>query len=218
MKDKLLETYKILFNNFGRQHWWPAKGKRERKFEICIGAILTQNTSWKNAEKAIENLREANALSKEAIEKIPQEKIALLIKSAGYYNQKAEKLKAFAGFLEKNSFEKLAKMPISKARQLLLEVHGIGRETADSMLLYALNKPIFVIDAYTKRIFERLFNIKFKDYDEWQQFFSSSLRRDTQLFNEYHALIVALGKDVCRKKPLCGRCPVHNKCNASLVH
>ena len=214
MKDKLLETYKILFNNFGRQHWWPAKSKKERRFEICIGAILTQNTSWKNAEKAIENLRKANAISKEAIKNIPQEKIASLIKPAGYYSQKAKKLKAFAGFLEKNSFEKLAKMPISKARQLLLEVHGIGKETADSILLYALHKPIFVIDAYTKRIFERIFNIKFKDYDEWQQFFSSSLRRDTQLFKEYHALIVALGKDVCRKKPLCGKCPVKNKCNA----
>lgn len=214
MDKKLIEIYKILFNNFGRQHWWPAKGRKERKFEICIGAILTQNTSWKNAEKAIENLREAGALSEKAIEKIPQEKIALLIKPAGYYNQKAKKLKAFAGFLEKNSFEKLGKMPINEARQLLLEVHGIGKETADSMLLYALNKPIFIIDAYTKRIFERIFSMKFKDYDEWQRFFSKSLRRDTLLFNEYHALIVALGKDVCRKRPLCEKCPVQNKCNA----
>jgi|SRR3989338_5565031 len=214
MKNKLHETYRILLNNFGRQHWWPAKSKKERKFEICVGAILTQNTSWKNAEKAIENLRKANALSKEPIKNFPEKKIASLIKPAGYYNQKARKLKAFAGFLEKNSFEKLEKMPISKARGMLLKVHGIGRETADSMLLYALNKPIFVVDAYTKRIFERIFNIKFKDYDEWQDFFSSSLGRDTLLFNEYHALIVALGKDVCRNKPLCGKCPMQNRCNA----
>jgi endonuclease-3 related protein len=208
--EKLISVYEILLREFGRQKWWPVKSKTkvERQFEICVGAILTQNTSWKNVEKALENLRQNSLLSEGCIRGAEEKELALLIKSAGYYNQKAKKLKAFVEFLHSHPLNELEGMPTDKARNLLLQVHGIGKETADSMLLYALNKPVFVIDAYTRRIFERVFNSKLTSYDEWQQFFSSNLKKDTQLFNEYHALLVELGKNFCRKKPLCGECPL----------
>lgn len=215
MDSKLLEIYKILLKSFGSQKWWPAKGKgNERKFEICIGAILTQNTAWKNVEKAIENLRKAKLLDEKAIGNAEEKKLALLIKPSGYYNQKAKKLKAFANFLKENSLEKLEKMPVKDARKLLLQQHGIGNETADSILLYALNKQIFVIDAYTKRIFARLMELKFNSYEEWQEFFMQNLPANVYLFNEYHALLVRLGKEFCRKKPECKKCPVRNFCFA----
>lgn len=213
MEKKLSEIHDALSKSFGPQKWWPAKGKgNARRFEICMGAILTQNTAWKNVEKAIENLRKANLLDEKAIRKAEEKDIALLIKPAGYYNQKAKKLKAFAEFLKENNFERLGNMPIKEARELLLGVYGVGKETADSILLYALNRPVFVVDAYTKRILERIFSLKFKDYDEWQQFFHSSLRKDTQLFSEYHALLVNLAKEFCRKKPECGKCPLNLQC------
>lgn len=209
-KPGLLKIYSILLKEFKPQKWWPvkSKGKKEKQFEICVGAILTQNTSWKNVEKALENLRQEKLLNEKGIRNISEKGLALLIKPAGYYNQKAKKLKKFVEFLQSYPLEQLEKMPVEEARKLLLEVHGIGNETADSILLYALNKPVFVIDAYTKRIFERFFNFKLKDYYEWQQFFSSNLIRDTQLFNEYHALIVELGKNLCKKKPKCEECPL----------
>lgn len=207
---EILTGYKILLKGLGSQYWWPAKSKnkKERQFEICIGAILTQNTSWKNVEKALKNLRKEGLLNENGIKNINEKELAVLIKPAGYYNQKAKKLKSFSEFLQYYPLEKLQKMPIGEARTVLLEVHGIGKETADSILLYALSKPIFVIDTYTKRIFERLFNFKLKDYDEWQEFFEKNLEKDTQLFNEYHALIVELGKNFCKKKPLCEKCPL----------
>lgn len=212
---KLLEIYNILLENFGKQYWWPAKSEgNARKFEVSIGAILTQNTSWKNVEKALENLRHGNLLNQNSLMNIAEKKLAFLMKPAGYYNQKARKIKAFVDFLEKNDFTELARMQTEKARELLLEVHGIGKETADSILLYALNKLIFVVDAYTRRIFERIFGLKFNDYCEWQKFFMKNLPENTEIFNEYHALLVKLGKDFCRKKPLCGKCPLIKKCNA----
>lgn len=207
--------YAKLYKSFGPQGWWPltieghqskhhaGKPKTENhKFEIIMGAILTQNTNWKNVEKALYNLSKHNLLSIEKIKKTKQEKIAQLIRSAGYYNQKAERLKIIAGFISKNP---------EPTREQLLKVKGIGPETADSILLYAYNKPFFVIDAYTKRIFERL-GYKTKDYNEWQKLFMGNLPKDTALFNEYHALLVELGKRHCKKKPICKGCPIKEMC------
>lgn len=218
METKILlqGIYSTLLKEFKPQKWWPAKSRgKEKQFEICIGAILTQNTSWKNVEKALENLRKGKMLNEQGIRNANNKKLALLIKSSGYYNQKAKKLKAFVEFLQSYPSEKLGNMPLQEARDLLLGVHGIGKETADSILLYALNKPIFVIDAYTKRSFSKIMPEKtgnLKEYDEWQEFFSSNLDKDARLFNEYHALIVNLGKNFCKKKPLCGECPLKEDC------
>jgi endonuclease III related protein len=212
MKKDLVKIYELLLKHFGKQHWWPAKGSgNARKLEICIGAILTQNTNWKNVEKALENLRKNKLLILEKIKKTNAKKIAPLIKSSGYYNQKAIKIKAFLGFLEKYHFEKLSKMETIKLREILLRVHGVGKETADSIALYALKKPIFVIDAYTKRAFSRIMQDEtssLKEYDDWRVFFEDNLPKDEKLFNEYHALIVELGKNFCQKNPKCNECPV----------
>ncbi len=213
MKNRLLDVYHTLFNSFGKQNWWPAQSQEpeERKLEICIGAILTQNTSWKNVEKALKNLIALDLINKRKLMQVNEKQLALLIKPAGYYNQKARKLKAFASFIERNSLEKLENMSTDDLRSLLLGVHGVGKETADSIILYALNKPIFVIDAYTKRVFSRLLGLKIDKYDEWQGFFHSNLEKDAHLFNEYHALIVEFGKNYCKKQPLCEKCLL-NEC------
>ncbi len=212
MKKSLLDTYQTLLKTFGEQKWWPVQSEdaEERKLEICVGAILTQNTSWKNVEKALKNLIELDLIDNRKLMQVNEKQIALLIKPAGYYNQKARKLKAFASFLERNSFEKLERMEIVELRNLLLAVHGVGKETADSIILYALNKPVFVVDAYTKRVFSRLLDLKIDKYDEWQGFFHSNLDKNTQLFNEYHALIVEFGKNYCKNHPLCDKCPFSN--------
>jgi len=198
---------------YGPQYWWPA-GDKNRETEIIIGAILTQNTSWTNVEKAIKNLRENNLIDFKKINKINSTKLANLIKSSGYYNQKAKKLKAFSNFIKKYDYN-LKKLENKKnLREELLKIHGIGKETADSILLYALNKPVFVIDAYTKRILHRL---KLADenssYDDLQKLFMENLPKDSKLFNEYHALLVKLGKDFCKKKPVCDKCPLNNVCS-----
>jgi endonuclease-3 related protein len=164
--------------------------------------ILTQNTNWKNVEKALYNLSKNNLINIDKIKKIKKEKLAKLIRPAGYYNQKAERLKLIADFISKNP---------SPAREQLLNVKGIGPETADSILLYAYNKPFFVIDAYTKRIFQRL-GYKADDYEEWQKQFTNNLPKNTEIFNEYHALLVELGKNHCKKKPICIKCPVKEMC------
>lgn len=200
--DKIYDIYTKLFNHFGPQHWWPASSKN-KQFEIIIGAILTQNTSWKNVEKAISNLRKSDALNKEAIQNLPKTKLAQLIKPSGYFNQKAGKLKSLIEFLN-------SKRPIT--RDNLLSVWGIGPETADSILLYAFNKPYFVIDAYTKRIMHRL-GFKESSYEELQSLFSINISKDYKLYNEYHALIVRLGKELCIKQPKCDLCPLKDKCN-----
>lgn len=212
MKKGLLDTYQTLLNTFGKQKWWPTQSEdvEKRRLEICIGAILTQNTAWKNVEKALKNLIELDLIDNRKIMQVNEKQLALLIKPAGYYNQKARKLKAFASFLEKNSFEKLERMEMGELRNLLLTVHGVGKETADSIILYALNKPVFVIDAYTKRVFSRLVGLKIDKYDKWQELFHSNLEMDAKLFNEYHALIVELGKNYCKNHPLCEKCPISN--------
>lgn len=197
------QIYNILYKEFGLQKWWPAK-TRNKQFEIIIGTILTQNTSWKNVEKAIDNLEKENLISINKIKSARKQKLAKLIKPSGYYNQKAERLKLAANFFSKNK---------NPTREQLLDVNGIGPETADSILLYAFNKPFFVIDAYTKRIFSRIGLCKGKcEYNELQELFQKNLPKKTKLFNEYHALLVELGKRYCKKKPECIKCPISKEC------
>mgnify|MGYP001575669351 CR=1 FL=1 len=202
-----LEIYKKLYKHFGPQGWWPIFDKktgrceyRERKnlsnahkFEICLGAILTQNTAWKNVERALRNLASAGCLSPQKI--IRSRNLAMLIKPAGYYNQKARKLKIFAKFW----LDLTVGHSASYSREKLLSLWGIGPETADSILLYAAKRPVFVIDAYTKRLCG-LFGIKFAKYDDYRVFFESRLPRSAKLYNEFHALIVAWGKMYGDKK------------------
>ena len=224
MKNKILNIYSVLLGKYGKQGWWPVNSKnadeKTRAFETSTGAILTQNTAWKNVDKAINNLIEKNLLSPELILKAPVSDIAECIKPAGYYNQKAERLKIFSEFFL-NEFDKLKELDIGEARQKLLGIKGIGPETADSILLYALNMPVFVIDAYTKRLFSRMLRVDFKGYDEWQDFFHKNLgdtekntEKKAELFNEFHALIVEHCKNVCRKEPDCGKCCLIDLCKA----
>jgi endonuclease III related protein len=209
MGNKLKFVYKKLYSFFGPQGWWPGK----TPFEVMVGAILTQNTNWANVEKAINNLKKHKILSARKLYKLPRAKLASLIRPAGYYNIKAGRLKNLLDFLNDNydgNIREMARVKIDKLRLGLLSVNGIGPETADSILLYALNKPIFVIDAYTKRIFSRHgFIPEDCDYHAAQDLFSQNLKNEVKLFNEYHALIVKLGKDYCLKnKPRCNICPL----------
>lgn len=215
MKKKLETVYNKLLNKFGEQHWWPA----ETPFEVCVGAILTQSTSWSNVEKAINNLKKEGLLSPHKLNKIETRKLAKLIKPAGYFNSKARKIKEFTNHLEKkhkNNLDKLFNQPVDKLREELLSIWGIGPETADSIILYSANKPTFVVDAYTKRIFHRLgFTEEDVGYDELKEFFEENLPRDTQLYNEFHALIVRLGKEHCKKtNPVCRNCPLIKECKS----
>jgi endonuclease-3 related protein len=209
MRRRLYTIYKKLYRYFGPQNWWPA----DTPFEVIVGAILTQNTSWHNVEKAIRNLKKEKLLSVSKLSEVPQRKIARLIKPAGYYNIKAKRLNSFLNFFLANYQGSIKKMSLADTRQLrcaLLCVNGIGQETADSILLYALNKPVFVVDAYTKRIFFRHKFIKDKeDYEKIQALFMRNLKDNIKLFNEYHALLVRLGKEFCLKNnPRCKICPL----------
>ncbi|MHB8104807.1 MAG: endonuclease [Dehalococcoidales bacterium] len=202
----LLYIYQRLFAKYGPQHWWPA----EEPFEVIVGAILTQSAAWTNVEKAIKNLKLAGALQPDALRKLPQDKLASLIHSCGYYNVKARKLKAFAAWFGErynDDLKKLFAQDIGRLREQLLDIYGIGEETADSIILYAGNKPFFVIDAYTRRIMGRLgLEPQNNSYAAWQTLFMANLPADAVLFNEYHALLVRLGKEVCRTRPLCHEC------------
>jgi endonuclease-3 related protein len=198
----LNNIYSTLLKALGPQNWWPVRGNFSPKnWEVCVGAVLTQNTSWRNVEKALENLRQSNILTREDITKTPQETLAKIITPAGYFNQKARKLKELASFQGEPT------------RESLLTLWGIGEETADSILLYAYSKPYFVIDAYTRRVFSRLGLIKGdEEYDELRLLFEASVPRETNVYKEYHALIVNLGKNVCKKEPLCRECPISGVC------
>jgi endonuclease-3 related protein len=205
----LMKFYEAMSHALGPMNWWPAR----TPFEVIVGSILTQNTAWTNVARAIEDLRRERLLSFAAIEKAPISRLARLIRSSGYFRQKAKKLKAFVRFLRKEYNGSLAKMfatPTAKLRQELLEVHGIGPETADSILLYAGNHGIFVVDAYTRRILTRHGLATDKTvYDEVRTLFEDHLPQDVQLYNEYHALIVNTGKNWCRsQKPRCDECPL----------
>ena len=208
--QRLLEIYKHLLDYFGPQNWWPA----ETKEEIIIGAVLTQNTNWKNVEKAISNLKNNGILSIKEIDKTDISTIAELIKPSGYFNQKAKKLKRLSHFLVKHydgDADKLKSVPTERLRGELLSINGVGPETADSILLYALERPVFVVDAYSFRLAIR-HNLIWEDatYKELQELFTQNLPKDSSLYNEYHALIVQLGKSFCKKKnPICSSCPLN---------
>jgi endonuclease-3 related protein len=208
MREKLMKIYKELYRAFGPRHWWPG----ETPFEVMVGAILTQNTSWRNVEKAIQNLKARKVLHVRGIQQLKTSQLASLIRSSGYFRIKAERLKAFVDFLSENyngDLKKMMKEGVETLRQKLLHVKGIGPETADSILLYGLKKPIFVVDAYTKRILSRHRIISAKtSYDEVQRLFMDYLPHDEGLFNEYHALLVYLGKTLCKKIPRCDICPI----------
>ena len=204
----LLTYYKKLYKRFGPRHWWPG----ETPFEVMVGAILTQNTNWVNVEKAIANLKAYNVLSPKRLYEIDISILASLIRPAGYFNIKAKRLKTFIKWFMENyegKIEKLKTVDTAILREQLLSVKGIGNETADSILLYALGKPTFVVDAYTYRVFSRHRLIPEETtYEEIKDFFESNLKRDLKLFNEYHAQIVEVGKTFCRTKPLCDKCPL----------
>lgn len=208
LRKTLTDIYNTLYSAFGPQHWWPG----ETPFEIAVGAILTQNTNWGNVEKAINNIKTQKALNAKILNEMPHKDLALLIKPAGYFNIKAKRLKEFLSFLTnhyKRSMKKMEAEDTHKLRGRLLNVNGIGPETADSILLYALNKPVFVVDAYTKRVLQRHKIISEKaTYQEIQELFHKKLPPNIKLFNEYHALFVRLGKYYCKPKPKCERCPL----------
>ena len=208
----LIDIYRRLLSHFGPQHWWPAR----EPFEVIVGAILTQTAAWGNVEKAIANLRTAGALSPGALRQLSLSRLAKLIHPCGYYNAKALKLKSFAYWLGnhyKDDLDGLFATDTYDLRQQLLSIHGIGQETADSILLYAANKPIFVIDAYTRRIISRIGLAPDRDsYAAYQALFMEYLPSDTELFNEYHALLVCQGKNVCRHRPFCHQCCLNDIC------
>lgn len=207
-RETLTEIYELLYDAFGPQNWWPG----ETPFEVMAGAVLTQNTNWTNVEKALANLKSADCLSPEGLGQIDLPQLAELIRPAGYYNLKAKRLKSFVDWLigdYEGKVENLRSVDTGQLRAELLTVKGVGRETADSILLYALGRPIFVVDAYTARIAVRHGLIEAgADYEQLRQLFESNLPEDTQLFNEYHALLVRVGKEFCRTKARCAGCPL----------
>lgn len=205
----LMAYHRVLADKLGPQHWWPA----ETPFEVIVGAILTQNTSWKNVEAAIANLKREKLLSPLAIEKVSVPRLERLIRSSGYFRQKAKKLKAFVRFLRLEyggALKRMFRTPTAELREKLLGVHGIGPETADSILLYAARKEVFVVDAYTKRILSRHgWTEEDVDYEEMRSLVEDNLPRDVSLYNEFHAQFVQVGKNWCRPRdPRCSECPL----------
>lgn len=211
MTNILHDAYQRLLDAFGHQQWWPG----ETPFEVVVGAVLTQNTSWSNVERAISRLRDADLLEPRALHDTPLEELEELIRPAGYFRVKAKRLRALLGFIIDRYDGSLTRMfatDLETLRGELLAVNGIGPETADSILLYAGGLPTFVVDAYTLRILSRHGWIGFDaDYHEIQDYFVSSLPQDARLFNEFHALLVRVGKDHCKKqRPLCRGCPLED--------
>ncbi len=205
---KLLNIYQKLYNAIGPRHWWPG----DSPFEVIIGAILTQNTSWKNVETAIKALKEYNLLDPVRLLKVDEGILANTIKSSGFFNIKTKRIKNFIRFLFENyqgSLEKMFSENPTPLREKLLKINGIGPETADSILLYAGGKPIFVVDAYTRKILLRHNLIsKAAGYSETQALFMENLEKDVRMFNEYHALLVYVGKYFCKRIPGCENCPM----------
>ena len=203
----ILKLFHTLFDIYGEQHWWPCKSGR--RWEIIAGAVLVQNTAWGNVEKALANLEGADLMSPERILAFPEEDLRETIRPAGFFHQKAAYLRFAAEFYLLHEREYLNSDRIPDLRKHLLAVKGIGRETADDILLYAFKKPVFIIDAYTRRIAERHLGLNGKlPYDDLQRIFMEALPPDAELYGEYHALILALGKDSCRKSgcgPVCSR-------------
>jgi endonuclease III related protein len=214
MHHQLRKAYKLMLGYFDHQKWWPG----DSPFEICVGAILTQNTNWQNVERAIENLREHQSLDLQVMNSIENDQLASLIRPAGYYNLKARRLKSFTKFIVDEyggRLDRLFESDTHTVREQLLEVKGIGPETADSILLYAGDHPSFVIDAYTKRIFSRHSWVSQNaDYDEMKQLCEQNLSEKTgparlDYWQDYHAQLVMIGKDFCRpNNPRCDTCPL----------
>jgi len=208
VRSSLIRIYRACYDRFGHRHWWPA----DTPFEVIVGAILTQNTAWANVKLAISKLKEHGLMSPEKLRVLPREKLAMLIKPAGYYNQKSRYLQAFLEYLYSRyggRVELMGETETARLRKELLDIKGIGPETADSILLYALGRPVFVVDNYTRRVFSRHgFFPPDSSYQEIQNFFESHLPEDVELYNDFHAQIVALGNRYCRAKPSCGDCPL----------
>ena len=208
VSERLTEIYQLLFRRFGPQHWWPG----ETQFEIIVGAILTQNTNWGNVEKAISNLKAAGLLTPKRLHDIEVSELAELIRPAGYFNIKAKRLKNFISWLFENYDGKLSELEnvdTERLRAELLGIKGVGRETADSILLYALDREIFVVDAYTARVAFRHGLIEPEaDYEQLRELFQSHLPPEVKMFNEYHALLVRVGKEFCKPKARCAGCPL----------
>jgi endonuclease-3 related protein len=209
---RLLDAYECLLRYYGPQHWWPA----ETRFEIIVGAILTQSVAWSNVEKAIANLKAAQALNPAVLDALSVDELAWLIRPAGYYNAKARKIKAFVAYLREHyqyDLDVLFTKEVDALRNELLAIHGIGPETADSIVLYAAGKAVFVVDAYTRRLASRLGLVSNDiSYGDLQAAFENNLPHQTPIFQEYHALIVRHAKLICRKIPLCEACPLLSMC------
>ena len=207
-REDLLKIYELLNGYFGDLHWWPA----DSPFEVIVGAILTQNTAWTNVEKAIAALKDRNLLSPAALSRIDEDSLAEIIRPSGYYHVKAKRLKSFVRFLLEEysgNIKRMCAEELPVLRQKLLSVRGIGPETADSILLYACRKPVFVSDAYTQRIMQRHNLIpENTDVSQIRTLFMTHLPHHTSLFNQYHALLVYTGKTFCRKIPKCTPCPL----------
>lgn len=203
-------VYKKLLATYGRQNWWPA----DSPFEVMLGAILTQNTAWANVERAIANLKYQSCLSPQAILETSQQELAEWLKPSGYFNIKAQRLRNFCQwYVDEGEFSGLVSIETEMLRKQLLSVNGIGPETADDILLYAFERPVFVIDAYTRRIFSRLALLdRDAGYESLRHQFESGLKADAALFNEYHALIVCHAKDICKKRPNCDACCLSEEC------
>ncbi len=215
----LQQVYRRLFTTYGPQHWWPAKNR----FEVMVGAILTQNTAWTNVESAIANLKAAHCLTPRAIISLSKAKLAKHLTPSGYFNVKAQRLHNYCQwYLEHGEYRKLAKLDTNTLRHALLSVNGVGPETADDILLYAFARPVFVIDAYARRLLSRYGLIQGDEgYETLRHYCETNLKTgsidDVQLFNEYHALIVIHAKRACRKKPLCENCCLNHKCSYNTV-
>lgn len=198
-------------NHYGPRDWWPA----DTPFEVIVGAILTQNTAWSNVESAIANMKEAQLLEPKSIKKVSIKMLEKAIRPSGFYRQKAKRLKDFNNYLMTRyggNLDVMFAQPLYELRMELLGQKGIGPETADSILLYAGNKPVFVIDAYTRRLVGRLGLTDRLAYNELQQYFMENIPENTQLYNEYHALIVEFVKNICRPRPLCNKCFISDYC------
>ena len=214
-REILLSIFDSLHAFHGPRHWWPG----DTPFEIMVGAVLTQNTAWINVEKAIANLVADDLLDPVRIVSVRKDYLARRLKPSGYFNLKAGRLRHFCHwYIDSGEYVVLAKTPTEALRQSLLSVHGIGPETADDILLYAFSRPVFVIDAYTRRLFSRLGIIAGDEpYETLRMMIEQTLGADVELYNEYHALIVQHAKDICRTRPECARCTLNVRCPAAQI-
>jgi endonuclease III related protein len=210
VRRRIRAVYNALDAAYGPQHWWPAR----TPFEVMVGAVLTQSTAWTNVERALDRLAACTALDAESILGLGEPELADAIRPVGYFNVKARRLSAFCrGFLDAGALDGLSRLDTPGLRRALLAIHGIGPETADDMLLYAFSRPVFVVDAYTRRIFARLgLLVGDEGYETIRSLFERALGPDVPVYNAYHALIVRHGKDVCRTKPNCGHCCLRADC------